>query len=378
MNVPVAALPFCRTQSPLGVGIETMYALERILLYAVALTSAVLMFGTESRLKEPESAANSPTQDDPLSFAEGIDETSRGSGVERRAISSGNSNESFVLKDRRGQRRLEITLGSDDQPQILLNDSKGQAVISLRVEDDGHGRISLRHFNQRVKIGPDNRGDLAVVIEGDEREEIRLALSAEGEAKLITKGRSPATVALSSRANGAADIQIHQGSGTGGPLMSVQKNGEAAIGIANSKREYGPVMHLFPDGLGQLTINGPGSASGPTLIRTPDGTSIVSVRYPNGRPAASMIGSPAGASLLAVTNTTGTQQAALRAEQSGKVGIGVTESKDDPKSPPKPLPQPKPPKVPHIELIRHQPPLPKRGPVSSDIALLRLPGSLLD
>ncbi len=353
-----------------------MHALERVLLYSVALTSAVLMFGTESNRTKSDSTSDSSTQaEGSPRFSESERTSAAVSPQATQRTSTAASQNSLILRDRRGQPRLEITLGDDGKPRILLNDKVGREVISLRVEDDGTGRIGLRHFNQRVKIGPDDKGDLALVMEGGENEVIRLSLSTDGEAKLITKGRGPATIALSSRANGAADVQIHRGTGTGGPLLSVQDNGDAAIGIANNQREYGPVMHLLEDGLGQLTINGPGSDSGPTLIRTPDGTSIISVRYPNGRPAASMIGTPTGASLLAVTNTTGTQQAALRAEQSGKVGIGVTESKDDGSPQPKPVPKPKPPKVPHIEIIQHRP-LPKHGPDFSDLAWFRRPDSL--
>jgi hypothetical protein len=357
---------------------------ERILLYAVSITSIVLLFRADASPENPVSEPNASNQRDTLSLVvepseadspvPGGSQRSRQASVEVAGNDSSpdttkQSPNAIVLRDRRGQSRVEIKLNANDVPQILLNDNVGRAIVSLGVQENGSGRIALKHFGNRLEIGPDANGDLAVVLQGEQTEEIRLSLSSDGEAKLVTKGRSDSTVALSSRANGSADMQIHRGSGTGGPLMAIQKDGEAAIGIANNKREYGPVMHLFEDGLGQLTINGSDSNSGPTLIRTPDGTSIISVRHPNGQPAASMVGSPTGASILAVTNAKGTQQASLRSDESGKVDIGVTESKED--EVPKPKPQPQPPKVPKIiELIRYQPtPFPQGVKPSSTVAV---------
>ncbi len=340
-----------------------MHILERILLYAVSLASITLLFRSESAPAKPASTLQNDFADPSLELSELEDanfaasqSTQNPASARSKFNRSAGTSNSLVLRDRHGRPRLEFKIGPHDEPQLLLNDKVGRAMISLKVDENGTARMMLRHHSDRLEIGPDEKGDLAVVLQGAEQEEIRLTLSEDGEAKLMAKGRSPSTLALSSRANGTADIQIHRGAGTGGPLMSVQQNGEAAIGIAGNDREYGPVMHLFEDGLGQFSINGPGSSSGPTLIRTPDGTAIISVRHPNGQPAASMVASPTGTSVLAVTNTAGTQQAALRAEQNGKVGIGVTENKSEEKPAPKPLP--KPPKAPTIELIQHQPAAP--------------------
>lgn len=351
-----------------------MHLLERILLYAVTLTSIALVFKAEDPKVSPASGTGPSIQAD-HSPSEVPSESPRNPAMNEiklepiaatelkpsitpssstPSVSSSQMQEAIVLKDRRGQPRIEIKLGPNDEPLILLNDQVGQEVLSLKVEESGMGQIRLKHFDRHLEIGPDAKGDLAIALLGQKAEEIKLSLSPEGEARLITKGRTASTLALSSRADGAADIQIHRGTGTGGPLLSVQPNGEAAIGIANNDREYGPVMHLFEDGLGQFSIHGSGSESGPTLIRTPDGTSVIAVRHPNGQPAASMVSSPAGSSILAVTNATGTQQASMRSNKDGKVDIGVTEA--EPSEPPPPVkPQPKPPKVPEIELIQHAP-----------------------
>lgn len=362
-----------------------MHIFERILLYAVTLTSMVLLFRAEEPFKatsQGNPAASTEIEIPSPEKAHGespvftIDTPSPKMADDKSdAAALSQPQTSLVLKDRRGQARLEIKLGPDDEPQVLLNDQMGREVISLKVQESGTGKIHLRHFNRQVEIGPDANGDLTLMLQGEKTEEIRLSLSAEGEAKVITKGQSPATLALTSRSDGAADFQIHRGAGTGGPLMLVQKNGEATIGIANSQREYGPVMHLFDDGLGQFSINGSGSSSGPTLIRTPDGTSVISVRHSNGQPAASMVSSPTGASVLAVTNTQGTQQASLRADKDGKVDIGVTEGEGSQPPAVKPEAQPKPPKVPQIELIRHLPEA--HGPQKPTLSAIALQASPL-
>lgn len=345
-----------------------MSILERILLYAVTATSIALVFRGEgipsNRNPEadlsPQVSPSSETQEtvgDPNSSilpAEIATFPDAAPVARTKAQNNRQPSNALTLKDRRGVTRLEIKLGPDDQPQILLNDPTGREILALKASETGTGQIRLKHFRQELEIGSEGKGGLAVVLKGEQAEEIRFAITADGEAKFLTKGRSPATISLSSQADGAADLQIHRGPGTGGPLLSLAPQGQAAIGIANNDREYGPVMHLFEDGLGQVSINGPGSESGPTLIRTPDGTSVISVRHPNGQPAASMVSSPTGATILAVTNVNGTQQASMRSDKEGKVDIGVTESKEN--DPPPPAKPPvKPPKIPQIELIQKSP-----------------------
>ncbi len=341
-----------------------MHILERLLLYAVSVTSIALLLG-EKPAEPPVPETDAPAADAPAAHtalrptAESFPETDpqpeakiSSPVAETRSAPAGRrfSPEAIVLKDRQGRARIEMKVGSDGVPSIQLNDKAGSEIISLKVDENGQGRIGLWHENQRLEIGPEENGGLALSLKGNKTEEIRLSLSAEGEAHMIAKGQSPSTLALSSRADGAADIQIHRGPKTGGPLLSLHRDGSAAIGIADKNREYGPVMHLFEDGLAQVAVNGADSESGPTLIRTEDGTSIISVRYPNGQPAASMVGSPSGACIVSVTNTKGTQQAVLRSNKEGQVDIGVTESE----APPAPKPLPKPPKPPVIELIQHQ------------------------
>lgn len=363
-----------------------MHLLERLLLYAVSVTSITLLLKSDAK---PEAPASEPTahienRENPNTPHPSLPKAEEPKPVpspepptktpseDNLAPTPEMAPKAFVLHDDLGHSRIEIKLGSQGEPHILLKDAKGLEIIALMVDENGAGQIRLNHQDRHVVIGPEASGDLAVMLEGDQAEEIRLTLAADGEARILTKGRSPSTLAMSSRPDGAADIQIHRGEGTGGPLMSVDPQGEAAIGIASDQRQYGPVMHLFEDGLGQMTINGPDSDSGPTLLRTSDGTSVISVRHPNGQPAASLVSSSSGVSVIAVTNSQGTQQASMRTDKTGKVDIGVTE--EDPSEPPpvKPQPPPKPPKVPEIELIRHVPNRPGSKPnLSTSLAIAR-------
>ena len=114
-----------------------MHLLERILLYAVSLTSIALVFRSEpphadqTSEQSPTLSGDAQFMDDLLPLPEDITlgtEKSdsiplagpkpNGQAAENPATTPrSQSQNGFVLKDRRGQPRIEIKIGPDDEPQ---------------------------------------------------------------------------------------------------------------------------------------------------------------------------------------------------------------------------------------------------------------------
>lgn len=91
--------------------------------------------------------------------------------------------ERFVLRDKRGVRRADLTVSAQGDPMLRLNDVKGKARAALMVRSDGAVslRLSDRDGETRVNLSVRAEGDPELALMNrDGRSAIKLAVTDDG------------------------------------------------------------------------------------------------------------------------------------------------------------------------------------------------------
>lgn len=324
-----------------------MHAIERLLLYAVSVGCAVLLFwGGESPWSAPSAGqVPSPRLREQTPPAHQASSTRLKMAAERE--------DDIVLADKQGRPRLELGLSTRGQPRLLMRNAEGTPVVQLEVTPEGIGRVQVSNNRQSAELATGHDGGLALTIRDEFRTVARFGLTTDGDVELVLQATSKTPrVVLLSDDQGTAEITTRTALGRSGPSLSTNQQGDAAIGILDREGEFGPVMHQFRDGLKEIAVLGDANRpTGPNMVLAPDGTSIISVRHANGQPATSMLTARDGIAVVAASNPQGSQQAVLRVDAKGNASFGVIEGEPQPPAVPDRPPRPR---LPADRLIQNE------------------------
>ena len=160
-----------------------MLPAERVLLYALALSLGALL---TRELTRPEAVHGS--------VASPPDRSAASSAAISTIATDGRPSE-IVLTDAVGTPRLELSLGADGSPRLVMNDLDGRGGVELSLSNDGVPLLQLSRGEESFRCNINALGTISCQLTaGETRQQMTVQTSGSAEWRISGKATDPEAV----------------------------------------------------------------------------------------------------------------------------------------------------------------------------------------